>query len=263
MRTVEVVLVLFCVTGSLGESVLTDPATPKNGLDDLILYLINTFKNIAVNGSECYGIPPLDPLLVPNAAINISQQYFRINGGINNATAIGLRGLEATSVTSNLIQLTVALQMVLPEIVAEGNYDIDGLAMLIFPVYGHGPFRVKIGGLQMGGTGSLGVKLTGEVFLKNLDFNFTLGEMDVRLEGLLGGGELGDLINDVINAIGLNIVSIVEKVLHEIIAETLLLIINHQLEGVTLVDLIGGLIPGPGTNCTGGTTIAPPGFLYN
>ncbi|CAL8091481.1 unnamed protein product [Orchesella dallaii] len=114
----------------------------------------------------------------------------------------------------------------------------------------------------MGGTGSLGVKLlTGEVFLKNLDFNFTLGELDIKLEGLLGGGELGDLINEIINAVGLNIVTIVETVLHKTIADTLLLIINQQLEGVTLVDLIGGLIPGPGTNCTGGTTSAPPGFL--
>ncbi|CAL8091485.1 unnamed protein product [Orchesella dallaii] len=122
-----VLLLLFGVNGVLGvsDSDLSPPATPKNGLDDLILFLINTFKNIAVNGSECYGIPPLDPLVVPNAAINITQQLFRINGGINNATAIGLRGLEATSVTSNLIQLTVALQMELPEIVAEGNYDID------------------------------------------------------------------------------------------------------------------------------------------
>jgi hypothetical protein len=119
--------------------------------------------------------------------------------------------------------------------------------------------------------------------LKELDFNVTIGEITAHFEGLLGG-ELGDVIMQIINAMAVDVYNAVWKIVHDILVSSLLKFINVQLEvwirtlqflffnlisisnnnhfiqGVKFADIIGGIIKPPsgggGGGCVTSTTSA-------
>jgi len=55
---------------------------PKNLLDDFIMAIINNFKDVIINGNECSGLPPLDPLLISALPINITSPVFKMVGNV-------------------------------------------------------------------------------------------------------------------------------------------------------------------------------------
>jgi len=99
--------------------------------------------------------------------------------------------------------------------------------MLIFPIYGEGDFMVKVGNVVVGGRGAL--NLTGGLSIRNFDYVLELGELQFRFEGLLGGDELGDVINEIINQLGLGVFNAIEGFVHDAMAQTLEKLINLGL----------------------------------
>lgn len=57
--------------------------SPKNALDDFIMAIINYFKDMIVDGNQCLGIPPLDPLLIPGLPLNVETQILKLRGGVS------------------------------------------------------------------------------------------------------------------------------------------------------------------------------------
>jgi len=117
----------------------------------------------------------------------------------------------------------------MPEFYVGGNYDVSGLALLLFPIYGRGPFTVRVGGLKIEGGGQMAVNLAGELSLKALDFNVSLTEIHAQFEGLLGG-DLGDVIIEIVNSLALDVFNAVWRILRETLMSTLLTFVNAQLE---------------------------------
>lgn len=109
---------------------------------------------------------------------------------------------------------------------------MDGLALLIFPIYGRGPFTIDLGSFKIEAKGQLGARLNGTLFLRQLDFNITLANMTINFEGLLGGGELGDVLNQIVNEMGLTIYNHVMKILNDTLVFVVTEIINFSLKVV-------------------------------
>ena len=73
-----------------------------------------------------------------------------------------------------------------------GHYDIDGVAALILPIYGKGPFTITVSGIQLTGGSKIAI-IFGGFKVKDLQYNLSLSDINVRFEGLLGGGEFGEV----------------------------------------------------------------------
>jgi len=254
MKGVGVVIVGIL---SLVSFASTGPVQPYNLLDDFIMAIINNFKNIIVDGNPCLGIPPLDPLYMPGFPLNISTPLLKMKGNVADIDSIGLKSLEVTSLSCNLITLAVDLVMNMPSFHIGGQYDVEGMALIIFPIYGRGPFSLDIDNFQINGHGQLGARLNGSLVMRNLDFTMEMQSMAIKFEGLLGGGELGDVINEIIQIIGLDVYNTVRAILHDTLMTVMIDFINFSLKDVLLSDIIGGIIqpPQPDPGC-GGTTFS-------
>jgi len=236
-------------------------AGTQDVLEDLLISIINSFRQVVRNGLPCMGIPPLDPLVVPPFGLNLSSPLFTARGSLANVSANGLGDYETTRVRANLITLGVDLGFALNALNVSGAYDLEGLAW-IFPIYGKGPFNIHVGGIDVGGQGRLVVQpFTGRLSLANLGFSLTLRDFNVKFEGLLGGGELGDVLNEIANDMGLKVFEIVEALLHDTLVTSFTDFANFILKDFTLKDITDGLIgtlppdAGPGPGC-GATTPA-------
>lgn len=69
----------------------------------------------------------------------------------------------------------------------KGQYDVEGMALVIFPIYGRGPFSLDIDNFQINGHGQLGARLNGSLVMRSLDFTMEMESMEIKFEGLLGG----------------------------------------------------------------------------
>ena len=98
----------------------------------------------------------------------------------------------------------------------------------IVPIYGKGPFSIKIENIDAGGGGKLKLLTGGYLSIADLIYNLALGNLTVKFDGLLGG-ELGDFIIDIINDLGLEIFNRIEGAAHDLIVSTLTSIINSVI----------------------------------
>jgi len=217
----------------------------KNALDDFIMAIINNFKSVIVGGNECLGIPPLDPLFIAGFPMNITTPLLKMRGAVADIYSTGLNLLEVTSLNCNILTLAVELVMDMPAFHIGGHYNVDGLALAIFPIYGDGPFSLDIGNFKINGRGQLGARLNGSLFMRQLDFTMEMGTMAIRFEGLLGGGELGDVLNQIMNELGLAVYNGVRAILHDTLMTVMLDFVNFSLKDVLLADIIGGIIKPP------------------
>ncbi len=74
--------------------------------------------------------------------------------------------------------------MDMPSFHIGGLYDVDGLALLILPIYGRGPFSIDLGDFQINGRGQLAARLNGSLYMRQLEFTMEMKRMDIRFEGL-------------------------------------------------------------------------------
>lgn len=107
---------------------------------------------------------------------------------------------------------------------------MDGLAAIIFPIYGNGPFSLDLGNFKISGQGQLGARLNGSLYMRQLDFTMEMETMAIRFEGLLGGGELGEVLNQIINEMGLTVYNQVRAILHDTLMRVMLDFINFSLK---------------------------------
>jgi hypothetical protein len=214
----------------------------QNLLDPFIMNVLNLFISIMDIGIPQLGIPVMDPLKVPNVFLNMTDPKLKMKGDITNVAVSGLASSEVTRVQTNLLALSGEIDWELPELVIEGDYDIDGLAAFIFPIYGKGPFRIAVSDVKL----FAGIKLTmvGEhIQVKGSFLNIHVGKFDVKFEGLLGGGDLGDTLNEIINIIGQKIFDLIKPSLQDSLMHSMEQFVYSKLMEVTLEDILAGNTP--------------------
>jgi hypothetical protein len=178
-------------------------AAPQVDFGPAIGDLINSIlKNITANG-------PVE--LIPNLGpLNLTQILQTIIGegninplkgslSLSSVALIGLEGAEIVNSTINvptLRPIEINFDVDLPGVGLGGDYVIDALLLGILPVRGHGRFSAQID-LAAGGGGELRILMP--MKFNTFDYNLLLRNIDVDFEGLIGGPELSEQINKIIN----------------------------------------------------------------
>ncbi|XP_066962805.1 uncharacterized protein [Macrobrachium rosenbergii] len=119
----------------------------------------------------------------------------------------------------------------------EGLYDLDGIVAFIFPVYGAGNYRIDVinGGIYGGGKLGLNV-FTKRLSLSNFDLDVFFDALDVELDAVLGGGDMADLVNSVINTIAPPMFDAIWGVMKPILTKAIEDGINEILSKIPIGD---------------------------
>jgi len=219
----------------------------RAAIDDAIRDLLDTtVRQLILEGSPDLGFPVLDPFELDHVDLDVNLEgTIDLKGVLDGVKVRNLATFEIDNIKANLLLLRLDFGLSVPEIVAEGDhYAIDGNLGGLLPVYGEGRFTVSVQGLSLAGTVVLGAN-NSFIYIKSLDLDVNLVSTKVNLEGLLGGGDLGDIANQIVSDMIPDLVEELKPTLLPDIIQLVIDLANEKLDGLTLQDLLD-LINGGG-----------------
>lgn len=206
------------------------PQVGDAALDNYVRLVINNFFANLKTGVPELNIPPLDPFYIGDLPIpTLMVAGGSIDAKVSNIEIDQLSQLRLTSLHLDLNALKMDLRSILPYLKISGNYSLNGKIFKIFPLYGDGPFSVEAFDLVMMGGGSLGFDTARHVQLTSIvmDTNFTT--MVVDFENLLGGGDLGDTLNEIVTDLGTLVFNEVKPYVIDILSSSIIKVVNAAL----------------------------------
>lgn len=191
-------------------SVLSDPLL-RNHFDDAIVDFLENFKeNMSTRWPEL-NIPSLDPFEVGDINLRLEDKGTMIVGSLTNVTINGLSEFVIDSVISNELKLWTKVNLSLPLMDIQGHYDMEGTIGLFIPCFGNGHFMWDNIDTRLFTYLDFGVVDGSYIGVVDLDMEMVVTSNEVYFENLNGGGELGDLINDMINKSGTDFMNMMNK----------------------------------------------------
>ncbi|XP_057364922.1 uncharacterized protein LOC130685614 [Daphnia carinata] len=213
-------------------------------LDNYVRLVINNFFAALDEGIPALGIPPMDPLWIGNITIpTLTVPGGAIDAAVADTAVHYLSTLVVTTLHIDLAQLSMDLRSFMPYMKIDGLYDLSGIAGVVFPIYGNGPYRLEIFEVNMLGGGSMGLDETGNYLqLTSLEMDVSFTTMVVYFENLLGGGDLGDTLNDILSELGMAIFDMVKPIVIENLTTGIMKVVNDALSQYPIGNLTSAAI---------------------
>ncbi|XP_032785698.2 uncharacterized protein LOC116923356 [Daphnia magna] len=183
----------------------------RNPIDDIIRDVLEIVRQLMLNGTE--NIPPLDPFFIEYLLVNFTSADADLLLQVDNTLVTHLAEFVVESVQTNMVRLTMELQLSLPEFNIDGHYAMDGMLLNLFPLYGAGNYFVHVSNVSLGGGAGLSMGVPPQI--RDLHLDFTFQSLEVNFENLLGGGSLEELIETVINELAKEVVDAVWAIINE------------------------------------------------
>lgn len=183
----------------------------RNPVDDIIRDVLEIVRQLMLNGTE--NIPPLDPFFIEYLLVNFTSADADLLLQVDNTLVTHLAEFVVESVQTNMVRLTMELQLSLPKFNIDGHYAMDGMLLNLFPLYGAGNYFVHVSNVSLGGGAGLSMGVPPQI--RDLHLDFTFQSLEVNFENLLGGGSLEELIETVINELAKEVVDAVWAIINE------------------------------------------------
>ncbi|XP_069676257.1 uncharacterized protein [Periplaneta americana] len=213
----------------------------KNAIDDAIIAALENLRKAMPTGDPDLGIPPLDPGYIEHEVINFEHRLINLILTLDQTTATKLSEFQIDKISNDLENLKAEFGITLPELHFEGQYIAAGDVPNIIQITGNGSFTLDLTGLATWGTvtlGSTGGTEDGTVFIDTLDIDFTLQALKTGFENFMGGGAVGDLMNDLISEQGPEYLEQLKPDINEYIANVVLGLANPILGHYTLKEIL-------------------------
>lgn len=174
----------------------------RDEFEDSIAKFIDTcVRGVIKNGSPELGIPVCDPLVISHFDININQENLEMQGVVDNVVITGAANFKVVNVKADLVTLKAETTISLDTARVEGtHYNLTGTLYGTVPVYGEGRFQADLSNMTLNVKIEVGVKEDGNIELRTVELDVTLGSGKVNFENLMGGGTLGDVANDYVSS---------------------------------------------------------------
>uniref|UniRef100_A0A1I8J6J4 BPI2 domain-containing protein n=1 Tax=Macrostomum lignano TaxID=282301 RepID=A0A1I8J6J4_9PLAT len=232
---------LAAVSCRTAETPLSDP-----DLDTISIYIKATLENLRQampHGIPELMIPPLEPLSLPVIDIpRIKEGVADVKLNMRNFVMNGLSSFVVRDAKGHTGSMSIELDLFFPQVAARADYNLDG-KILIFPLYGSGPAAIQINDLSIRFVASVSIEDFTRVQLNNLQVDLTFSQVQMYLEGIVGGGNLGSVVNTLLNAMGKLIYDRLKGNLLPEVNRILRTVINNELAKVDLRDILGGMLP--------------------
>lgn len=189
----------------------------KTKWDDCLVLYINKFRTHLVNGIPEMNIPRVEPTVVD--IVNFPPDSALIQGKavLDNLSIKGLSNYTIGSAVTDVPQQMVTIKIHYPSLNVDGHYELDG-TMLLLPVKGDG--GVTLDFTNANGIVHLNIERDGTgVRVSKVDIDFDAEKIVFRLENLLGGQEVGEAINNLINDNSQNLIKELKPALNAKLGE--------------------------------------------
>jgi len=202
---------------------------PRNFLEDDTLEALENLRAGMTEGWPELGIPPLDPLLVPEAVFNIYSEETHVYGTMTNVTINKLSTFTIDLVDTDLHNyIKVDIVLGLPLLDFRGDYDMLG-EIDVIPVYGEGEFWMDAMNTKLNSSVDL-QGLTEDSFfgVSQVNLDSSCNQTDIHFENIMGGGDMEDFVNGVLSSLGLDFLAALEDQYMPLLEEAL----RHELNVV-------------------------------
>lgn len=215
-------------------------------LSEYIREILENFREQMPEGIPDIGIPPIDPLLIPDVDENIDDGIANMVLRMRHINITGISKFQIRLLKADLEKGFTNFSIAVPELTADGYCYMDGRILGIFPITGDGPFNIHVTQVSIDGYGNLNMSAGGDysVYMNNLLLNLTFGSIDVEFESLLGGGRWAQTLVKLITGLAPKLFMYFHEEAMVEINKALLTLINKELEKGSLKDLLD-LIPSP------------------
>merc|ERR1711936_97955 len=219
-------------------TVACDAVMRDDSLDQCIKDTLEMLKLNMTTGIPSLGIPPLDPFYVHHLDIPPLEEGIMVaSGSVDNLTVSNLTSFQSQMVHLNEENLSLHLELFIPQLKAEGTLGLNGSVLDIFPIYGADePIYLDISGVGLHVEGNAVLNENWFYFLKSLNISCKITEMDVHIDNLLGGGSYGETIIKFLDRVGMYVWSQVEDLLLPLLEKFLLQILNEALNNFPVVQ---------------------------
>lgn len=213
----------------------------SNFIEEKIKELVENLKGQMKDGAPEMGIPPLDPLSLGNHSLgplNLGSAGTIDVADFKALKVYGLPDFEMSGIKMNLFSLTLFLNLTFSHVRAEGRYALDGNLLGFVPIYGNGPFHVEASDVLISSKSKLKVG-NGKLSLQTLDLSLEVGHVHIHFEELLGGGDLGDELNGILQSTGQVLIKQFGPTIGNFFSEFARTKLNDALQHIDFGNIIG------------------------
>merc|ERR1711868_247606 len=233
MKLVTLLLCFALFAASSGQPLVGDL------VDDFLKQILDLIKQVMPDGIPELGIPPLDPFEVPPIDdIHLHEDWISADIALKNLIVKNLSTFETEIAHLELEELSLELELAIPLLRGDAMYNLTGIILGLFPLYGDGPMWLEVYDLDIHAKAAVIINEEGYLQITQMDLGANFTDIKLHLDNILGGDNLGDSINNLLNLLGGFIWDVVEQFLFPFLNDFLKTLINEALDGCNIADLI-------------------------
>ncbi|GIY32949.1 uncharacterized protein CEXT_645311 [Caerostris extrusa] len=209
-------------------------------LSEFIKEILENFREQMPEGILDIGIPPIDPLVIPNINEDINEGVAQLTLRMRDINITGISRFHIEELKADLERGFANFSITLPELKAEGDCYMNGKILNIFPINSDGPFFIHVTEVAIKGYGDLNVSTGGDtrLHMNDLRLSLTFGPLDMEFKSLLGGGRWTQVLVKLLSGLGRNLFQHFHKEAMTELNKALLKLINKELDKGTLSELL-------------------------
>ncbi|XP_065092043.1 uncharacterized protein LOC135712884 [Ochlerotatus camptorhynchus] len=240
MKTGIVSIVILAIM-ALG---ISDVSSQGIIVDAALRRILENFRQLMRTGNPETGMPVLAPYFNENVLMNVSfGGLFEFDARF---TPIHIEGLDAfqgrLQVDLSTLQFPYEFRYD-DEIVMSGFYDMNGRMYGLIPIFGMGNFFIRPKGVHINGTATITDDGEGMLTLADFTIQLMIDSLETNIQGMLLGGDLSDLLNEVIQDIVPSIFRNFPEGMTNLMSAAILPMANRFLATRTMEDLLSLLFP--------------------
>merc|ERR1712168_1036213 len=224
---------------SLSLLALSQQKALRDPVDDFLKQTLELLKQMMPEGNPALGIPPLDPFEVPEFEIpHIEEDIITADVSIENLVVKNLSTFDTKVAHLDLENLALTLELGINTLRGDAIYNLTGSILGLIPLYGDGAIWLEIYDLDLYASAGVLINEDGYVKVTSMVVSAELSSIKVHLDNLLGGGNFGESVNNLLNLLGDYIWDQLKGLLFPLLEDVLTDVINDALNGCSIADLI-------------------------
>merc|ERR1719192_550943 len=224
---------------SLSLVALSQQKAVRDPVDDFLKQILELLKEMMPDGVPELGIPPLDPFAVPHFDIpHIQEDIITADVSIENLVIRNLSTFETKQAHLDLESLSLSLELGISDLRGDAIYNLTGNILGLIPLYGNGDIWLEIYDLDLFASAAVLINEQGFVRVTQMDVSANFTSIKIHLDNLLGGGNFGESVNNLLNLLGDYIWEQLKVILFPLLESVLTDVINDALDGCSIAELI-------------------------
>ncbi|CRK91675.1 CLUMA_CG005324, isoform A [Clunio marinus] len=213
----------------------------QSNINDAIHHAFDVIlRDLMRNGNPETGFPVLAPTIIPTLDVSWSIGHLvDLDGQLRNFRIDGLDGFRINDVRLSLLTMRFVFDFIWPNVRFTGWYNLNGRFGGLVPIFGQGNFVLEPRNFRASGFAQIRfLGSNNNLNVTDMDVRLNLPSLQMNVQGILGGGDLGAVINKVAQDLVPSLIRTFENELSDLMSNLLIPRINPFLNNLTLDDII-------------------------